>query len=69
MQRERGQQRLDGCALKMLEGLQAKECRRPLEDGKDKETDSPSEPWEGTHSADTVTSPVRLLSDFLALQL
>lgn len=68
-QRERGQQRLDGCVLKMQEGLQAKERRWRLEDGKDKETDSPSEPWERTRSADTVTSPVRLISDFLALQL
>lgn len=68
-QRERGQQRLDGCVLKMQEGLQAKERRWRLEDGKDKETDSPSEPWERTRSVDTVTSPVRLISDFLALQL
>ena len=57
-QKEWGQQRLDGCAVKMQEGPQAKEGRRPLEDGKDKETDSLKEPFEGTRHVDTLT-PVR----------
>ena len=56
---ERGQQRLDGYALKMEEGPQAKEGRQLLEDGKDTETDSPEEPFEGTHHVDTLTTPVR----------
>lgn len=43
----------------MQERPQAKEGRQHLEDGKDKETDSPEEPLEGTRHVGTLTPPVR----------
>lgn len=56
---ERGHQRLDGYALKMEEGPQAKEGRQLPEDGRDTETGSPEEPFEGARPVHTLTTPAR----------
>lgn len=48
--------------LKMEQGLQAKECRQPLEVGRGEKTDFPVEPPEGTSPEDIL--PFNSETDF-----